>query len=67
MNNESRDPQVPVLVTSRRTGYEQAPLDPSIFSVYHLAELNENKVREYTHKWFALDEGLQSFVVVGDS
>lgn len=45
----------PVLVTSRRVGYEQAPLDVSIFPVAQLAPFSNNKVREYAQKWFSTE------------
>jgi hypothetical protein len=48
-------PSVPVLVTSRYVGYEQAPLDPKTFSVYELTEFNEDQVISYAKKWFPLD------------
>lgn len=45
----------PILVTSRRIGYEQAPLS-SDFSVVHLSEFSKQQVREYAQKWFDLDD-----------
>jgi hypothetical protein len=48
-------PTVPVLVTSRRVGYEEAPLNRRKFEVYHLGEFDERQVREYAHKWFSSD------------
>ena len=43
---------VPILVTSRRVGYEQAPLDSRRFSTYHLAEFDEGQVASYVERWF---------------
>jgi len=45
-------PSVPVLVTSREVGYEQAPLDESMFEVFRLAPFDQNQVQEYVKKWF---------------
>lgn len=49
-------PHAPILVTSRRVGYEQAQLDGSIFSTYHLGAFEESQVAEYATKWFAAQE-----------
>ena len=51
-------PSVPVLVTSRKVGYEQAPLDEKRFEVYQLSEFNEKQVEEYALKWFSADTDL---------
>lgn len=51
-------PAVPVLVTSREVGYEEAPLDPKRFQIFRLAPFNEEQVREYASKWFSADEDL---------
>ena len=51
-------PTVPVLVTSREVGYEQAPLDDEMFKGYRLAELSVNSIKEYAEKWFALDSDI---------
>jgi hypothetical protein len=48
-------PAVPILVTSREVGYEQAPLDSNRFIVYRLAPFDDQQVGEYVHKWFAVD------------
>jgi hypothetical protein len=45
-------PSVPVLVTSREVGYEQAPLDEEIFEIFRLASFSEDQVQEYVKKWF---------------
>jgi len=49
---------VPILVTSREVGYEQAPLDDKLFSVFRLLPFNDDQVKEYVNKWFSLDEDL---------
>jgi hypothetical protein len=48
----------PILVTSRRIGYEQAPLDPMTFEAYGMAEFAEDEVETYARNWFAIDSGL---------
>ena len=45
---------VPVLVTSREVGYEQAPLNEDLFSCFHLAPFTLEQIRTYTQKWFQL-------------
>lgn len=45
-------PSVPVLVTSREVGYEQAPLDERMFEVFRLEPFNDKQVEEYVVKWF---------------
>jgi hypothetical protein len=49
-------PSVPVLVTSREVGYDQAPLDPEKFEVFRLAPFDENQVKEYVTTWFKVNE-----------
>jgi hypothetical protein len=39
-------PSVPVLVTSREVGYEQAPLDEAKFEIFRLAPFDEDQVSE---------------------
>jgi hypothetical protein len=41
-----------VLVTSRRVGYDQAPLDDDIFDVVYLLDFDEGRVEEYAERWF---------------
>ncbi|WP_326798576.1 NACHT domain-containing protein [Streptomyces sp. NBC_01808] len=45
-------PTVPILVTSRRVGYEMAPLDEMLFSNSQLASFDSDQQREYVTKWF---------------
>jgi hypothetical protein len=45
---------VPVLVTSREIGYQQAPLDEAMFDVVHLAPFNDEQVHDYVNKWFSV-------------
>lgn len=51
-------PSVPVLVTSRVVGYEQAPLNPDNFETFHLASFTDKQVSEYVNKWFNNDTSL---------
>ncbi len=51
----ARYPNAAILVTSRRVGYQQAPLDPHVFATVELDEFNDGAVAEYTRKWFTLD------------
>jgi GTPase SAR1 family protein len=53
-------PSAPIVVTSREVGYEQAPLNAKMFSVYRLAAFDINQVKEYAEKWFAFDAGGRS-------
>jgi hypothetical protein len=51
-------PSVPVLVTSREVGYEQAPLDQEKFEIFRLAPFDEGQVQEYVTKWFDVNTDL---------
>jgi hypothetical protein len=44
-------PATQVIVTSRRVGYELAPLDPS-FTLFQLRDFDPPRVRAYAKKWF---------------
>jgi hypothetical protein len=48
-------PLVPVLVTSRLVGYDQARLDDRQFGRYRIRGFGEDQVRDYVTKWFAQD------------
>jgi hypothetical protein len=50
-------PLVPVLITARKIGYGDAPLDPVLFRIGILTDLNDYQVVQYAGHWFALDEG----------
>jgi NACHT domain len=56
----NRYPQARVLVTSRKVGYELAPLDEKAFSTFHLADFNVDQVRTYATKWFGLGNELST-------
>ncbi|WP_327375121.1 NACHT domain-containing protein [Streptomyces sp. NBC_01216] len=45
-------PTAPILVTSRKVGYEMAPLDESLFFVTHLSPFNGAQQKQYVKKWF---------------
>jgi hypothetical protein len=51
-----RYPNVSIVVTSRRIGYDEAPLDSSLFPHAELQEFSESQVSEYVAKWFAIDQ-----------
>lgn len=51
-------PSVPVLVTSRKVGYEQAPLRDDMFQKIELAPFDNRQIEEYVNKWFSLDPDL---------
>jgi hypothetical protein len=48
-------PNVSVLVTSRIVGYDQAPLDPAIFSRHRILPFSDEDVERYSSLWFSLD------------
>ncbi|TWP52012.1 NACHT domain-containing protein [Lentzea tibetensis] len=51
-------PTATLLVTSRRVGYEQAPLDPALFTALRLIDFDDDQVSAYATKWFGLDREL---------
>jgi hypothetical protein len=53
----NRYPLVPVLVTARRVGYYEAPLMSALFRTAVIAQMDEERARQYATNWFALDEG----------
>jgi predicted NACHT family NTPase len=58
-------PSVPMLVTSREVGYEQAPLDEAMFEIYRLLPFDDEQVREFMSKWFS-SAGKEDFVAQSD-
>jgi hypothetical protein len=48
-------PLVPVLVTSRVVGYNEARLDDREFTCYRLSGFGDSEVTEYARKWFRQD------------
>lgn len=48
----NRYPLVRTLVTSRRVGYHQAPMDKNQFAVLELSGFDRDQVEEYVAKWF---------------
>ncbi len=53
-----RYPGCPIIVTSRKIGYAQAPLDDKRFQTCILSEFDESQVREYVTNWFNLASDL---------
>jgi predicted NACHT family NTPase len=51
-------PLAPVLVTSRVVGYDQVRLDPTLFSIYRIADFNDAQVLQYVRAWFGMDADL---------
>ncbi|MET9231239.1 NACHT domain-containing protein [Lentzea sp. NPDC003310] len=49
-------PLVPMLVTARKIGYEDAPLSTDLFVSSQIAEFTRGQVADYVTRWFALDE-----------
>jgi hypothetical protein len=54
-----RYPMTPILVTTRKVGYEEAPLDEALFTPVQLAQLNDSDVQSYADKWFSLDNTIE--------
>ena len=54
-----RYPTTSILVTSRRVGYSDAPLDPDMFNAFSLCEFDSDQVSQYVSNWFELDESVQ--------
>jgi hypothetical protein len=52
-----RYPTTQIVVTSRRVGYDEAPLDAELFPALQLMELGTGQVESYASKWFNLVEG----------
>jgi predicted NACHT family NTPase len=50
----TRYPQTPIVITSRRVGYEEARLPPTTFQTFMLSDFDQKAIEEYVHKWFAL-------------
>jgi NACHT domain len=47
-------PQARVLVTTRITGYEQAPLSDREFQYFRLGRFGEDQVTDYAERWFRI-------------
>lgn len=52
----NRYPLVRTLVTSRRVGYYQAPMDENQFNVLELSGFGRPQVEEYVEKWFSQED-----------
>jgi len=55
----TRYPLCSALVTSRRVGYEQAQLDPTVFNTSELSGFTARDVSAYVNKWFSYVDELQ--------
>ncbi|GIG64308.1 hypothetical protein Pen01_06030 [Phytomonospora endophytica] len=53
-------PTVPIIVTSRKIGYREAPLNQQAFRSVQIAAMDDDRVHRYTNNWFALDESMES-------
>ncbi|MEJ2856477.1 MULTISPECIES: NACHT domain-containing protein [unclassified Saccharothrix] len=49
-------PSVPLIVTARKIGYDDAPLAHDLFTTRTIEEFADGQVAEYAVKWFALDD-----------
>src|SRR5262249_49009773 len=49
-------PNVRIMVTSRIVGYDQAPLDPSVFTAYAIKPFTGEDVEAYSYAWFTLEK-----------
>lgn len=54
----SHFPTCPIVVTSRRVGYEEAPLDENSFTRLELGKFSPKQVSSYVEKWFKLDDSI---------
>ncbi|MFE7224604.1 NACHT domain-containing protein [Nocardioides sp. NPDC057577] len=54
-----RYPSTQILVTSRKVGYEEAPLDDTLFTIALLSDFEDEEVESYARKWFSLDESIE--------
>jgi len=53
-----RYPLVPVVVTARKIGYLDAPLDHRLFRVGYFVNFDDDRVKRYATNWFNLDESI---------
>lgn len=51
-------PLVPVVVTSRRIGYHDAPLDRSLFQTCLISQFDDDEVGQYAANWFRLSDAV---------
>ena len=54
----NRFASTPMIVTSRKVGYDEAPLPDDIFERYQLRDFETDQVEEYARKWFSLPSEL---------
>jgi len=50
-----RYPTCPIVVTSRRVGYGEAPLDHELFHPLELGEFSQPQIEKYVKNWFKLE------------
>ena len=55
-------PNVTIIVTSRKIGYEETPLDPVVFCECQLAEFDNKQVAKYAENWFRLDQEMNGTI-----
>jgi hypothetical protein len=51
-----RYPTTQIVVTSRKIGYDEAPLDAELFAVARLDDFDDGQVELYARNWFRLDD-----------
>lgn len=51
-------PETPIVVTSRKVGYDKAPLDPQAFAKVVLGPLTDTGIQKYVSSWFQLHDEL---------
>ncbi|MFY1110634.1 MAG: NACHT domain-containing protein [Methanosarcinaceae archaeon] len=52
-------PSTPIIITSRKIGYEQAALREDMFEIYEMTPFDLPQIQEYAEKWFNLDDTLK--------
>lgn len=62
-----RYPNTPILITSRKVGYAESPLDAALFPVAELQDFSPAQVAEYAHKWFALEKAPHADKFIAES
>jgi hypothetical protein len=53
-------PLTRILVTSRIVGYDEARLDERQFRAFRIQDFDDNRVKEYVHKWFLQETGISA-------
>lgn len=55
----SQYPAVPIIITSRKIGYENASLRDDLFEKHELSVFSRGQIEEYVNKWFEFDFDLE--------